>query len=207
MAYVMNNTDIVEVTLRTDVNNQTCLTVLHYRLETAAPVADGGALVLGLLNNLNSAGGLLAKYCDGLAENVAMLGLRGQRITSARQTPIEVTPSVPSGQNAAGDCNNPSVAVAITKRSDFANRHGRGTIHFPGIPDAAYVAGLITNGWRDSVDPFELKVATPVTISTGVILVPVIYRRDNPEISYQVVSVSTETNIRTMRRRVVGRGI
>lgn len=207
MAYPLTPDSIVEVTLRTTVNSQTCLSLLHYRYDGTGTLSDGGAAILGLLNQMNSAGNLVTKYADLLAGNVTLDELRGQLIWGSRYNPVSVTPSSAGGTWPGADCENPAVSVAITKRAEIATRHGRGTLHMPGVPQDAQVGGNSTNAYQTAANPLEAEIAAQRTPTSGQLWTPVIYNRVSPLDSARVVSVNTETSLRTMRRRVLGRGI
>lgn len=207
MAYPLFVGDIVEVTIRSTVNAQTCLSLFHYRFDGSGTVPDGGGAILQFLNVLNGGAGLVAKYAALMGSNCPINELRGQMIRSSRWNPISVAPITPAGTWDGDGVSNPSVAVAFTKRAEAATRSGRGTLHMPGVPEDAMVGGKISNGYRDAADPLEAQIAAVVTPSSGRVWTPIIYNRTNPANSQVIVSVSTEENLRTMRRRVVGRGI
>src|SRR5689334_21532996 len=159
MAYPLTPDSIVECTIRTVVNGQTSLSLLHFRYAGTGTVSDGGAAILRLLNNMNAAGNLVAKYADLLAGNVALNELRGQLIWASRYNPISVTPLVVGGQWGSGDCENPTVAAAITKRAENATRHGRGTLHMPGVANDAQAGGSLTGAYQLAANPLEAELA------------------------------------------------
>lgn len=207
MAYPLNPNSIIEVTIRSMVNSQTCLSVLHYRYDGTGTLSDGGAAILGLLNQMNGAGNLVTKYAALMPGNCTLEELRGQLIWATRYNPVAVTPSSLFGTWAGADCENPAVAAAITKRSQVASRHGRGTLHMPGVAADAMANGRLTVAYQTASNPLEAELAAQRTPAAGQLYTPVLYDRANPLSSEQIISVNTELTLRTMRRRVVGRGI
>jgi hypothetical protein len=104
----------------------------------------------------------------------------------------------------------PGTSVALERRGDIANRHGVGGVRVPAtnstINDA--VDGLILAGQRpawqalaDSMNDSWSTASTP-----GGTFTPIIYNRAAPSASVIVTQGILHLQIRTMRRRVVGRG-
>lgn len=206
MAYPITLGNICEYIIETIVNGQTCLSVFHYKYTGTASITDGGAALLSLANNLNGSGGLLPKYADCLANNVIINQASIQLIWPTRWRRIAPDITTTTGLYDGG-CDNPSVAVAISKAGDIARKGGGGTLHLPGIPTTIQENGRISADYSATIDPLEVQIAAVKTGASGQTWQPIIYNRANPANSIAITSVSTETTLRTMRRRVVGRGI
>lgn len=115
------------------------------------------------------------------------------------------TPGIFAGTSAA-----PSDAGVITKRIDPPRRGGVGHLHITGLD----VAGLETGRWNDDVlealDQIGQSLDDLVALDQGGTVVtwsPVVLRRDDPILSPDIIGYSVAPEVRTMRRRVVGRGI
>jgi len=104
----------------------------------------------------------------------------------------------------------PGTSVAIERRGDVANRHGVGGVRVPATNSeiASNVDGLIAAGLRpawqalaDSVNDSWSTASTP-----GGTFTPIIFNRSAPSASVIVTQGILHLQVRTMRRRVVGRG-
>lgn len=205
MAYPISVGSIVEVTFPYRVNSQLCMAVLHYKLRSGS-VSDGATNLQALLTDLNAVGGLHEAMSFCQSEDATYPELRAQVISPLRFVP-ETQLSNRSQGAITEPCNNQQVAIAVTKRSELASRHGIGTLHLGGIADTFCTAGRVASAFGSIINLFAGQLNDDVTLTGSVIYDPVIYNRSNPSLSAVITTASYQDTLRTMRRRVVGRGI
>lgn len=205
MPYAMPNGSLIEATLRYRVNGQMCMGVFHYILGTGSSTDGDAALVLMALQ-INSDAGLLGKLADVQAQNVSYPPIRMQMIYPTRYRPIEVNAYKSSG-DITEDCNQQQSAIAFTKRSAIASRNGLGTFHMGGVPDTFISGGYTSAAFTVGLGALATAIRTNVAVSGGLTFLPAIFNRANPGNSLPFSQCSYQETARTMRRRVVGRGI
>lgn len=209
MAYNVSAGDILEATIVGSSAGQTTLSVLHYRLAVITP--QDGVTLANLINaDLNSAlpSCLIAAYADCCADNFSINSLILQWIYPVRYARLVYSAVITDGTVANGSFP-PAVASALTKRSDMAGRSKQGTLHMPGVPNDFVINGLLTAGAISFYNQLGAIVRDVVNVpgGGGSDLFPIIYHRQSPAASADITSVSVQSTSRTMRRRVVGRGI
>lgn len=207
MSYPIAGGSVLEVTIETQVASQTCLTLLHYRLGTIG-VPDGLAAIDAFDAVFNGDGfdSVVNRYADCLAQNVTIVALRYQWIYPLRYTRVTKSPGTTSGA-VSSDASPPATAAALTKRAQLAGRKNRGTVHMPGVPLSFLNGGIVTGPGLAAYNSLCIVLSNPISVSGGAPTTPIILNRTTPTTSQDVVSCSPESTLRTMRRRVVGRGI
>jgi hypothetical protein len=209
LAYNVSAGDIIEVTIRGSINLQTTLSILHYRLATITP--QDGPTLAGLFNGeINSAlpSCLLSAYADCCSEDMIILEVGLQWIYPIRYARLNYTAVIGTGV-VPSPCLPPAVATALTKRSDLAGRSKQGTLHMPGVPTSFVGSGLLNApaiAAYNSLGTLLNDTVTP-TGSGGSDFIPIIFHRSSPAGSVDITNVVVQDTSRTMRRRVVGRGI
>lgn len=206
MAYIMPTGSCVEVVVRYGVSNQQYMNVLHY-LTSGANSTDGAASITGLLAVINSNSGVLGKMSQCQAVNCIYGYLTGQMISAVRYVPVYAGQYTLHGQ-LSGTCNFPQSSVTYTKRSQVASRHSLGSFHLGGIPDDMAAAGSVNDTtYSTTLNNLGTAVSAAVTVSGGLTFTPVILNRNAIGSSAVIASTAYQSTIRTMRRRVLGRGI
>lgn len=207
MAYPVAANSILEVTLIGTLAGQTTLTILHYKLGSTG-ISDGESAITAANAAINNAlpSSLVAYYLACCGESFALDSIRYQWIYTVRYL-ARTVPSAFDQGTVAGACMPPGVSVAITKQSQLAGRHGRGTVHMPGVPLTFVTAGLLDGSAQAPYTNLANELEAPIPVGGGTFAAPVIYQRASPINSQQVIQTTVQQNVRTMSRRVVGRGI
>lgn len=207
MGYTVTNGDIVEVSFKSRYQEQRCISLFHYRYETQAAPVDGVQLIntLDAALNTNVAGSLLYEYLNPLNQGLTMEQLVYQWVFSSRRPRIVKVPTKVQG-GTMGPQAPVNVALAITKRSDVANRHGIATLHMPGHSQGGLNNGEWSQVYVESFGNLLTQLHRSINIEFGINLVPVIYNRVEPAKSIEITSANSNYTIRTMHRRTVGVG-
>lgn len=209
MAYPITTGTIIELGIAGTLFAQRTLTLFHYRL-TGTTVTDGEAALEEWLSSLTGNVALGGAYFAACSEDWTGYQLSAQVIfvpgpSVQRRPKVVMNISTYEGEVASPSLP-PGVAVALTRRSEVATRRGVGTIHMPAVPTSYTANGsLNSTGLADYTTFGDACMENPtIGTLTGV---PLIYNRTAPVDSIQVTSVTPQSTLRTMRRRVVGRGI
>lgn len=198
--------DIIEVTFKGDVYNQTVLNILHYRVLTAA---TGSTTVqsdsLATAEHVGPAGGadiwtLMALL---LANDYNLEGVRVQDVFPVRYAPVFA--ALPA-QGTGGPGNSTNLAGVITKQTRLSGRDQVGSIHLGPIADGDQDQGFMAGTWL--TDAQSLADAMEVVLSpvAGLTLEPVIWHRTVPATgtySTRITNCTPRDTLRVMRRRTV----
>lgn len=203
MPYVVPVGGIIEVTVEGRANNQVTLSVLHYRLIAAAGVPDGDAAAQALLNELNNPLDLIGAYAACCSNHFELVAISAQWIHPTRFHRNDQNSLIPNGQR-AGDMLPPNVSAAITKLADEATRHGRGTLHMPGVPAPEVLDGLVQANQLIRYDTLGVQIKKVRQAGT---MVPILFNRLAPTQSVVITATRSEETSRVNRRRTVGVGI
>jgi len=199
--------DTLEVRIVGKVDLQVVMTVLHYQILEVPPdtplkdVCDEFNTVL-----TNEDDGTISKYFSCLASDYDGDFTEIQRIAPLRMISYRYDPFA-SGGGVAAVALPPGTSVALTKRAEASGPHGIGGVRMPAVPVTFNAAGLLDPISYGAYDDLCESLKTTVTLPLEAVLEPVILNRASPESSYVVYDVFRQDNIRTMSRRVVGRGI
>lgn len=207
VAIPMTANDIISLTAVGRLYSQTTMTVLHYRLTSVGSLPLFNGWASSLLTYLNTPTiGLTAFYTRCLSEDWTAGQWWIQKIHSTRLVKIagNMSPTVGGVGEAALP---PGVAASITKRAAVAGRNAVGGIRLPAIPVTSNEAGYMSTAQELLMADLCLQLQAPLTTVSIGTLTPIIYNRTNPTSSLEVVNCTVETTLRTMKRRVVGRGI
>lgn len=101
-----------------------------------------------------------------------------------------------------------ATAQVIYRSGDLGSRKDQSSLHLTGAPNGLITDGIIDAGQLVALNALAVKCKTAYNILTSTVSVtPVIFHR-GPSPSYSVITDAiAKTEVRTMRRRVVGRGI
>jgi len=190
--------DVYSVVLRQRMHGQTILNVLHYRevVTGTGPAGlnlaqDIATVIIPLMKPLQSS--------DLVHESVVV-----QKIYPLPPSnPITNVTAAGPGTD-IGNALPTSVALVITKRTNFAGRKYRGRVFVCGIPEDTEVQSAIAPGkvaaFQALADSLALNKGT-----SGWTYSPVIWHRST-KTNDDVTSCLIRPNIRNQRRRQVGRG-
>lgn len=198
---------IVQVTLEGRLFAQTTLTVLHYRLDATGGPTDMDllfdqfrtALTVGTTNFYESYIECLS--ADYVPSYITMQAIYPIRYRARIYTPIQVSGLV------AGDSMPPGVQVSITKQSALAQRDGIGGVRMPAVPISFVIEGQISPSAEDAYTIFANNLNNAYVAGAGNTFTPVIFHRLNPDNSLVIATAIVQRTVRTISRRVVGRGI
>lgn len=206
MAIPMTVGDIVSITLRGTLNGQTTLNVLHYRLTSVGGLTDFASWASAVVIKLDGPAEMAVFYAGALSEDVTNLQYVIQKIYPTRLVVYVHDMTATEGQ-ITESALPPGVQASLTKRGALANRNNIGGVRMPGAPITANEGGYISTAYNALLEAFATYLAGPITTVTIGTLTPIIYNRQIPADSPAVATVTVEQTMRTMRRRVVGRGI
>lgn len=213
MAYSILVDDIFETTIVSKLFLQEVQTVLHWKV-TSAPTANMAWSQINSYLTTMSTSALFNAYLGCLSQDVVVKELRGQIVAPTRR-PVVVFPMSVTGTVAvtAGAANISAFLVKrtdrITHRKVPTGKGGVGGVHVPGIPNTAYVNGLITGAFQTTLNAFGTLVCVPDALADGAIT-PVLWHRGASGVSTdtdELVQCVAEPTSRVMRRRTVGLGI
>lgn len=198
---------IVEVSTIGRLAGQTVMLVRHFRFQGFGGSAiDLPVLQTNVVNAFNDLGGLGLTLTEAMSNDVTGLKLRIQVISPVRYAYYEVDLNPAVGQIASVS-EPPGTSGAITLQADTTGRHSRGTMHMFGVPKANTVTGLIDETLRDLYDAVGIAYTGFLWgDESGDNMVSVIFNRTTPTASHEVTHHAVQSEARTMRRRVVGRG-
>lgn len=206
MAYPININDVIEVTFEGRLFAQQVMSVFHYVVTNPVTVPNGAEELAFLMDTLNADDGFLAQWLACCSNQLTNATIKVQKIAPLRFLPVQADGISSTG--GVGSASMPSnVAVAITKRAEQAGRHGRGTLHMPGVPIEFVTNGsvnIVGAGVYDSLRAQILLERTP--FGGAVTYQPVIFNRALPLTSQPVLNTVLRREARVMRRRTVGLG-
>jgi len=200
--------DIIQVTVEGRKDGQTLLNVFHYRC-TVAPSTGTPADNIGAFLTQDwavDAGRLEILWTPVMPDDYNLRLVRGQRVAPTRSAYVEQL-LIDNGDIAAFQMDTANLAWVFVKQTELAGRRGRGTTHML-LPASDWILNgeLSTEGATARQDLIEAIDDTVVVVSGGT-YEPVIYHPAfSPNFS-RITHCTIKQEIRTMRRRTVGRGI
>lgn len=206
MPFPLEPNSILQVTFKGTVDDQTCLSVFHYQYTGLTVIVDGEAAIAAINGALQDPTGLYKRYLDAVAGTWQNGRIRYQKIYPTRYRAIEYIPAVTEGQGPATSLP-PANAVAITKRSNIADRHGLGTLHMPAVPSSWVQNGVVQSTPSVNYANVGSAMVQTILVATGQPFAPIMFNRANPAGSFFASTYAVQQSVRTMKRRVVGRGI
>lgn len=203
MPYAVPQGGILEVSIKGRFENQVCLSVMHYKIDSAGGTADGDLAIDTFDAAFNAAGSfvgfyLAACHADYVCDQVVYQWIKPTRFRRVTKNPIGANGAV------AGAKMPPNVSFAISKLGIHATRHGRGTLHMPAVPSAHVVGGTLSVAGGLAYLPIAQGVSQTFLAGS---FIPVLLNRGNFALSEDVVNGRVETTSRVQRRRTVGLGI
>ena|SRR5688500_4215088 len=210
MAYTLNNSDIVQITIEyAEQGVEVMMNVLHYRLASGGPYVDGADQILRLaqaIGNGEGVGSFASVWKEFASSSITINRVTGQLVWPGRYAKVINEVDVVGVD--VGEALPPQVQAAITKRAELAVAYGIGGIRVPGISTTFEVHGKLTAAGLAALE--DLGETLNVTITppaTSALWEPVIYRRGNPGSSLRVAQTQAHQTLRTQRTRIPGKGI
>jgi len=202
--------DQVLVTFETNVNGQVCLSTFGYVTPDANPVVGVDVAMTGIITQLKAGGGggdvLESDFLDCMSEDAILQKITAQLVRPTRYA--KVSQSIVSPGTVVAPVNFQQSCGVITRRAALAGRKYTSTLHVPGMPDTFANEGIISSAYSTALT--ALATALKVTLTdagNSLTWFPsILHRSGVPQFSY-LDTTEVQSTIRTMRRRVVGRGI
>jgi hypothetical protein len=202
--------DIIQLVVTTKLNQQTCMNVLHYRIQSLPSGTTGNeAAITELIGAfITGTGSVVNKMKAIMSEDAIIETVQGQIVYPTRtiyylgfanSQGLLLTPALP-----------PACSLAITKRSATVGRGRAGRVEIAGCPAAEAFQGSWQTGgtfWTDVMNLANQLEATQTGPVLSIVYEPVIFRRSSPITSAVVADMTPQTTVRSEKRRVVGRGI
>ena len=197
--------DVVEVAFEGVHDQQRVLNLFHYRIDKSDPAAVTQASFINSLHaKLNATGGLIPTFLAAVSGDYLLSDVRYQFQYPTRWA--AVTKDV--GEVGGGPASLPPAdSATFTLRAEQAGRRYRRSLHLPALPADWVSEGLIETGFMTNFNDLGAKLIEKINISTGLDATPVILHRAAYGSSPQIADFSIVPQVRTMKRRVVGRGI
>lgn len=203
MPYPVADGSILEVTIQGRHNDQTVLSLFHYRLVGSLGLPDGEAAIDTFDAEFQAAGGIADQYVACCSNEYLSTRIHYQWIYNLRYHKKDF-----AGRNGDGKIAVPAhpqnVGSAITKWNNRASRHSRGTLHMPAVPQTFTTAGRLNGVGLLTYQ--TLATLLNQTLVTGT-MEPVLLNKANPSLSLLIDGATVEETSRINRRRTVGLGI
>lgn len=203
----LNINDVIEITYQGTILGQRVLNVLHYFVD--APSTDPSYLsaLSHLLGNFKAgAVSPTIAFLNAVAQNYNLDTLKGQVVYPTRKAYVLNNVDLPGliGSN----CTAQNLSGVITKRTSVGTRKGVGALHMPALPPTGYADGLITNAQRTLYGAVQACLLNPFTDSLETTRIePCLWSRSSPGTVLGLTATQLQPEVRTMRRRTIGRGI
>lgn len=203
----VNTGMILLTTAQGRLSGQTILNTFTHAVQvvTGAPTID--QLYQGMYDDWWDAGASVrTTYLNCLPSDYTLDFLNVQVISPIRYKKRQIASAGVGALIAAAD--QPVTSQVIYRSGDLGSRKDQSSLHLPGTSVAEVTNGVYDLGQTALLNALAVKCKTPYTIATGTLTVtPVIFHR-GPTPSYSIITDAiAKTEVRTMRRRVVGRGI
>lgn len=207
MPYLINTNDIVLVTLRYRVGNQTCLNNVHYRYEGSAPIADGATALQDLISDLktDAVDGWVVPIVSATSDQVVFNQITGQKIYPTRYAPQVTLMGNTGGQAVAA--YPPNVSACISKKIELAKKGRVGRIEIAGLPQDTAVNGLWTSGTMTNLEVVANNLKLDRVAGAEGPFKPIVFNKKLPATSEIISATLVQQTARVMRRRTVGLGI
>jgi hypothetical protein len=214
VAYVVNVGAFLEVSIQGQVAGQTCLTILHYRLDTAPTggLPDGASALVKIASAFEDSDNVfLQSYLNVLSQDYTLDQVVYQWIKPIRYVRLARQPVPTLKGNVEVESLPPATSVVITKQGGSeATKGGHGAMHLPAVPNTFVSNGSITATAKDFYVGTGSDLSGGLSFMVGTtncLITPVIYKRKDPGSSQDWVASVVQYAARTMYRRVVGRGV
>jgi len=200
--------DVVQVTIGGLQDQQTILNILHFQVTTAPSTGTPAENMNALLTHLwdDPAGIYFAPWLAIMPDSYTLQTVRAQRVAPTRSAYVEQL-VVTAGTAANIAAETPNLTWGLVKQSELAGRRGKGTMHILMASHEHYTNGFLNNNGAAERSAWANLIDDQVTVAAGGVYIPVIYHPGfSPNFS-RITHATIKQEVRTMRRRTVGRGI
>jgi len=199
--------DIIAVTYKGAYDAQQIRSILHYRCLTPGTSSTPESDLLAVAQDFASSviNPLTSKMLDCQVSTMFWEGVSAQRVYPQRT--IAMTHATNFSGIVGGDGLPANSAIVLTKRTTTAGRMGTGSLHVPAVPSMWIVKSENSNmapyqALADQMLPQYTVTAIGLTIDPG------LFNPTRPPSFFsKLFDVFPNKQVRTMRRRTVGRGI
>lgn len=192
--------------IKSTLDGQQIRTILWYQLSALTPPASTDDICISINTLLQAAGGVVAKYAAVVPGNMALDSLTVQCVAPTRIRVVEFAVGlVGGGQN----CDAPATTQAVLRTGDAAGRSHQGVLHLPISTDPGDIVGGRLSGAQLALLQTFANQTVPNLVGLAPTYVANAIISNGPTVA-QVTLVTrafAQDTVRTMRRRVVGRGI
>lgn len=208
----LGTNDIVHIVYKGSLFNQTVLTNFSYRVTSSTSTGTIAQDQLDIATALaNAAHDMVTKLRALMTADYSLTDVTCQRILPVRMTIASFATGGLAGTR-AGTCDTANVAAVFTRKTAFAGRKQRSTIHLPGVSNADIASGALSAGYIADLTTYALETRDAQTIAASgggnINLQPVIVHRPLGAANFDdIVDADVNNLCRTMRRRTVGLGI
>lgn len=207
MADTMAVNDVIEITVKGELYGQTILNLFHFKLIEVGAATD----YVPFCNAVNAAfniapTGYIVPMADCMTTDYNFTQIRIQRIYNGRLAAIGFAPDTTTGSIAEAALP-PGTSVSIQRTGLQANRQNIGGIRMAGVPPTYVDGGVLSSAGRLAYENFAERFPNNITSVDIGTLAPIILHRAMVPNSPLIFSTTVPNTVRTMSRRVVGRGI
>jgi len=200
--------DIVQMTVFGEKDGQTILNVFHFRCTIAPSTGTPADNLTNFINELweIDVGAWEIAWTAVHPVDYNLRGVRAQKVNAPRGAYVEQL-LIDNGEIAVNPTQTANLTWVFVKQSEFAGRRGKGTTHML-LPSYDWMenGSLTIEGGTARLDLTGL-VPNTVVLTSGGTYEPVIYHPNFSPNFHRITHCTTKQEIRTMRRRTVGRGI
>jgi hypothetical protein len=200
--------DIIEMTVNQRKDGQSLQNVFHYRCTVTPSSGTERANLFSLIQFLwdVDTGFLEPLLTVCMPDDWILQSVRAQVVAPARHSYAEQL-LVDNGDLSANLLDTPNLAWVIIKQSELAGRRGRGTTHFL-VPTNDWITDgeLNTTNAGNRAD-LANALDDHIVVPSGGEYDPVLYHPGFSPNYSTITHTTIKSEIRTMRRRTVGRGI
>lgn len=211
---IMNTGDVVELTCFGKQDSQAILNVFHYKYRSL-DVVDTDAAYTDLMQELIADfrnqvwAPAVAPWRGGVAVQYRMERIRAQKVSyGARHYFVEE--AVNQDGTGGGTALPSATQLTVTLRGTQVGKGLTGGKRFSGLTTGDFTAGVWNNVIQAQWNVIAQNLVKPLVISfipPGFKFDPVIWSITRPLGNNQVRAAIVQPEVRTMKRRVVGRGI
>lgn len=200
--------DIVLMSFEGKCFGQTIIYTQHYRINGAGnPTTTLTQDWLEVMSLINGGGedDLITHYKDLYSNEYTLFGVRLQRIFPIRSAFFR-TAIVDGGGTFVGQTGTASGSAALTFRTEKAGRDQISNKKLGPVPEEAQLEGLLTAAYQAEVKVFgDQQMRELVLPVASVDMIPVVYHAGT-HATDDYASFEVQAEVRSMSRRVVGRG-
>jgi len=202
----VNLGDKILVTFYGELLNQRIINTFWYQVSALTGSPNTATFATALIAQIKTAGGLRDSFVDVAPQNYGLGQIWAQFIEPTRV--VKVIDNTADAGNWPVDADTANVAAVITRRGDLAGRKHVGSLHVPISTDpTAIIAGSLSAALKVKTDALATDIASAQVLAGLGTCNPIL--RNGPLTTDVTVinNAFSQTTVRTMRRRTVGRGI